>query len=393
LTVRAGVTSVAAMPRSTDHIVTTHAGSLPRPDDIVEMIWGGIDGTPPDQATLDARLDEAVADVVRRQRESGVDVVSDGELSKPGFSNYINDRFTGFEGRAEFQADDVAPFPNLAMRLFATPAMAHLVFSNCVDEVKVKDPDAVRRDVDRLKAALGDTPPSEAFMGAISPGQVAFNFPDHHYGSHEAYLAALAEALRHEYKTITDAGFSLQIDSPDLAMAAHCRSVGSSIQSWDTHLPMAIEALNAALDGIPEEQVRLHVCWGNYAGPHHRDVPLRDIIEPVLEANAGTFYVEGANPRHEHEWEVFKEVSLPEGKDLILGVIDVKVNAVEHPRLVAQRLVRLAEVVGRENVQAGTDCGFDTFIRFSQVDPDVVWLKLQALSEGAEMASKELWGS
>jgi 5-methyltetrahydropteroyltriglutamate--homocysteine methyltransferase len=391
LTPRAGVNSVRAMPRSTDRIVTTHAGSLPRPDDVVEMIWGGIEGKPPDADALETRLDEAVAEVVRRQRDSGVDLVSDGELSKPGFSNYINDRFTGFEGRAEFQADDVADFPNLAMRLFATPAMAHLVFANCVDEVTVKDPDAVHRDIDRLKRALGDIPPSEAFMGAISPGQVAFNFPDQHYGSHEKYLDALAQALRHEYKAITDAGFSLQIDSPDLAMAAHCRSVGSSIQSWDTHLPMAIEALNAALDGIPEEQVRLHVCWGNYAGPHHKDVPLRDIVGEVFKANAGTYYVEGANPRHEHEWEVFKEVSLPEGKDLILGVIDVKVNAVEHPRLVAQRLVRLAEVVGRENVVAGTDCGFDTFIRFSQVDPDVVWLKLQALSEGAAMASDELW--
>src|SRR3954468_1016906 len=182
------------MPRSTDHIVSTHAGSLPRPDDVVEMIWGGIEGKPPDQQALDARLDEAGAAAVRRQREAGVDIVSDGELSKPGFSNYINDRFTGFEGRAEFQADDVADFPNLAMRLFATPAMAHLVFANCVGPVEVKDPDAVRRDVDRLKRALGDTPPSEAFMGAISPGQVAFNFPDHHYGSHEAYLGALADA-------------------------------------------------------------------------------------------------------------------------------------------------------------------------------------------------------
>jgi 5-methyltetrahydropteroyltriglutamate--homocysteine methyltransferase len=381
------------MPRSTDRIVTTHAGSLPRPDDVVEMIWAGIEGQPTDEQALAQRLDGAVAEVVRQQRDAGIDVVSDGELSKPGFSNYINDRFTGFDGRSEFQADDVAPFPNLAMRLFATPAMAHLVFANCVDEVTVKDPGAVQRDIDRLKRALGDTPPSQAFMGAISPGQVAFNFPDHHYGSHEKYLEALGAALRHEYKAITDAGFNLQIDSPDLAMAAHCRSVGSSIQSWDTHLPMAIDALNAALDGIPEEQIRLHVCWGNYAGPHHKDVPLRDIVGEVFRANAGTFYVEGANPRHEHEWEVFKEVELPDGKDLILGVIDVKVNAVEHPRLVAQRLTRLAGVVGRENVQAGTDCGFDTFIRFSQVDPDVVWLKLQALSEGAAMASDELWAA
>ena len=380
------------MPRSTDHIVTTHAGSLPRPDDVVELIWGGIEGKEVDQGKLDEALDRAVPEVVAKQREAGIDVVSDGELSKPGFSNYINDRFTGFEGAAEFQADDVAPFPNLAMRLFNTPAMAHLVFANCVDEVTVKDPDAVRQDVDRLKRAIGDADPSTAFMGAISPGQIAFNFPDQHYGSHEKYLEALGQALRHEYKAITDAGFNLQIDSPDLAMAAHCRSVGSSIESWDTHLPMAIEALNAALDGIPPEQIRLHVCWGNYAGPHHKDVPLRDIVGEVFKANAGTFYVEGANPRHEHEWEVFKEIPLPEGKDLILGVIDVKVNAVEHPRLVAQRLTRLAGVVGKENVQGGTDCGFDTFIRFSQVDPDIVWLKLQALAEGAAMASQELWG-
>ncbi len=380
------------MPGSTDRIVTTHAGSLPRPDEVVELIWAGIEGQPVDEQALEQRLEGAVEHVVRRQREAGIDVVSDGELSKPGFSNYVNDRFSGFEGRAEFQADDVADYPNLAMRLFNTPAMAHLVFANCVGPVEVKDPDAVHRDVDRLRRALGDTPPEQAFVCAVSPGQVSFNFPDHYYGSHEKYLEAVGQALRHEYKAITDAGFNVQIDSPDLAMAAHSRSLGSSIVSWDRHLPMAIDALNAALDGIPEKQVRLHVCWGNYAGPHHKDVPLRDILEPVLKANAGTFYVEGANPRHEHEWEVFKEVPLPEDKDLILGVIDVKVNAVEHPRLVAQRLTRLAEVVGRERVQAGTDCGFDTFIRFSQVDPDVVWLKLQALSEGAQIASEELWG-
>jgi 5-methyltetrahydropteroyltriglutamate--homocysteine methyltransferase len=380
------------MPRSTDRIVTTHAGSLPRPDDLVDMVWAGIEGQEVDEQALQARLDTAVAEIVQKQHAAGVDYVSDGELSKPGFSNYINDRFSGFEGRSEFQADDVADFPNLAMRLFNTPAMAHLVFSNCVGPIENKDPEAVHRDIERFKRALGDTPPEKAFMGAISPGQVAFNFPDHHYGTHEKYLEAIGEALRDEYLAITQAGFSLQIDSPDLAMAAHCRSVGSSIQSWDTHLPMAIDALNAALDGIPEEQVRLHVCWGNYAGPHHKDVPLRDIVGEVMRANAGTYYVEGANPRHEHEWEVFKDVALPDGKDLILGVIDVKVNAVEHPRLVAQRLTRLAELVGKENVMAGTDCGFDTFVRFSQVDPDVVWLKLQALSEGAAMASEELWG-
>jgi 5-methyltetrahydropteroyltriglutamate--homocysteine methyltransferase len=375
---------------SADRILTTHAGSLPRPDDLADMIWAQQEGGDVDPAELENRIETAVQDVVAKQRDAGIDLVSDGEMSKTGFSTYVNERFSGFDGRAEFQADDVADFPDLAMRLFNTPAMAHLVFSNCVGPAELKDKDAVVHDVERLKRALGDADPSTAFVGAISPGQIAFNFPDHHYGSHEKYLAALGEALRHEYKAITDAGFNLQIDSPDLAMAAHCRSVGSSIQSWDTHLPMAIDALNAALDGIPEEQVRLHVCWGNYAGPHHKDVPLRDIIEPVLKANAGTIYVEGANPRHAHEWRVFEEVDLPDDKSVILGVIDVKSNHVEHPRLVADRLVQLGKIIGKERLLAGTDCGFDTFIRFSLVDPGVAWLKLKSLSDGAEIASGEL---
>ena len=376
---------------SAERILTTHAGSLPRPNDLAEMIWAGIDGEPVDADALAQRTDSAVAEVVRKQRDAGVDIVSDGELSKSGFSTYINDRFSGFEGRSEFQADDVADFPNLAMRLFATPSMAHLVFSNCTGPVQMHDTQAVDDDVDRLRRALDGADPSTAFMGAVSPGQIAFNYPDHHYGSHEAYLGALADALHYEYKAITDAGFSLQIDSPDLAMAAHCRSVGSSVGDWHTHLPLAIEALNAALDGIAPEQVRLHLCWGNYAGPHHKDVPLADIIEPVLKANVGAIYPEGANPRHEHEWRVFDDVKLPDQMSVILGVIDVKSNFIEHPQVVSDRLVRLAGLVGRERVIAGTDCGFDTFIRFSQVDPDVAWLKLRALADGAALASEELW--
>jgi len=379
------------MTAQADRILTTHAGSLPRPDDLAEMIWAGIDGNPVDAAALDARLDSAVEEIVRRQRDAGVDIVSDGELSKSGFSTYVNDRFSGFAGRSEFQADDVADFPNLAMRLFATPAMAHLVFANCVGEVTYTGHDALAADIRRLRAAIGDADPSTAFMGAISPGQIAFNYPDQHYGSHEAYLAALADVLAVEYNAIVDAGFNLQIDSPDLAMAAHCRSVGSSVGDWHTHLPLAVDALNAALDGIPREKVRMHVCWGNYGGPHHKDVPFADIVGEVLRANVGTIYPEGANPRHEHEWRVFEDVTLPDGMQVILGVIDVKSNFVEHPRVVADRLVRLAKIVGRENVLAGTDCGFDTFIRFSLVDPDVAWLKMEALSEGAAIASSELW--
>jgi 5-methyltetrahydropteroyltriglutamate--homocysteine methyltransferase len=379
------------MTRSEDRIRTTHAGSLPRPDDLVEMIWGRMDGEEVDQAALDARIDSGVAEVVQKQREAGIDIVSDGELSKTGFSTYVGERFSGFEGRAEFQADDVADFPDLAMRLFNTPAMAHLVFSNCVGPVELSDKEALDKDIDRLKRALKGVDSSDAFMGAISPGQIAFNYPDHYYGSHEAYLGALADALSYEYNAIVDAGFNLQIDSPDMAMAAHCRSVGSSVGDWHTHLPLAVEALNAALDGIPPEKVRLHVCWGNYGGPHHKDVPLKDIIELVLKVNAGTIYPEGANPRHEHEWRVFEEVDLPEDKSIIRATIDVKSNYVEHPQVVADRIVQLANVVGKERVLAGTDCGFDTFIRFSLVDPQVAWLKLRSLSEGAELATRELW--
>jgi 5-methyltetrahydropteroyltriglutamate--homocysteine methyltransferase len=269
--------------------------------------------------------------------------------------------------------------------------MAHVVFAKCVGPVALTDQQAVHADVDRLQRALNGSDPSTAFMGAVSPGQIAFNYPNQHYGSHEEYLGALADALSYEYKAITDAGFNLQVDSPDLAMAAHCRSVGSSVGDWHTHVPLAIEALNAALAGIPREQVRLHVCWGNYGGPHHKDVPLKSIIGEVLKANVGTIYPEGANPRHEHEWRVFEELDLPDEMSIILGVIDVKSNCVEHPRVVADRLVRLAGVVGKERVLAGTDCGFDTFIRFSLVDPGVAWLKLHALAEGAQLASADLW--
>lgn len=377
----------------TDRIITTHAGSLPRPEDIAEMVWAHVEGKEIDRSKLDSRLDEGVAEVVKKQRDAGVDKVSDGELSKPGFSTYVSDRFTGFSGQSEFQSDDVAPFPNLAMRLFATDAMAHTIFANCTGPVELKDKQSVLDDIARFTRTLDDAgiPLTDGFMGAISPGQIAFNYPDQHYGSHEKYLERLAEVLSYEYKAITDAGLTLEVDSPDLAMSAHCRSVGSSVGDWHTHLPLAVEALNSALEGIPPEQIRLHVCWGNYAGPHHHDVPLEEIIGEVLKAKVGTIYTEGGNPRHEHEWRVFEKTMLPDDKKIILGVIDVKTNYIEHPQVVAERLVRLANVVGKERVIAGTDCGFDTFIKFSQVDPDVVWLKLKALSDGAELASSELW--
>jgi len=224
-----------------------------------------MDGEEVDDRELEAMIGEAVVELVAKQREVGLDVISDGEMSKPGFSSYVSDRFSGFAGTSEFQSDDVAPFPELAMKLFANPQTAHLGFSNCVGPVELTDRDAVHRDIARFKSALGDADPSTAFMGTISPGQIAFNYPDQHYGSHEKYLAACAEALAYEYRAIVDAGFNLQIDSPDMAMAAHARSVGSSVGDWHHHLPLAVEALNGALEGIPPERVRFHVCWGNTA--------------------------------------------------------------------------------------------------------------------------------
>jgi 5-methyltetrahydropteroyltriglutamate--homocysteine methyltransferase len=349
-----------------------------------------MDGQEVDASELDASVKIAVEQVVSKQREIGIDVVSDGEMGKPGFSTYVRERYSGFEGQAEFQSDDVAPFPNLAMRLFATDAMAHVLFSNCVGPVELTDKESILRDIENFKAALGDTPLDAAFMGAVSPGQIAFNYPNHYYGSHEEYLQALVQALAYEYRAIIDAGLNLQIDSPDLAMAAHSRSVGSSITSWDQHLPLAIEAINAALEGIPPERVRLHVCWGNYAGPHHCDVPFAEIAGQVIKANVGAIYPEGGNPRHEHEWRVFEDLELPNGMNVILGVIDTKTNYIEHPQVVADRLVRVGRLIGRDRLLAGTDCGFDTFIRFSLVDPGVAWLKLKSLADGAEIASAEL---
>jgi 5-methyltetrahydropteroyltriglutamate--homocysteine methyltransferase len=349
-----------------------------------------MDGREVDRARLEDRMKSAVAEVVAKQRDLGIDVISDGEMSKPGFSTYVSERFRGFDGRAEFQSDDVAPFPDLAMRLFATDSMAHVVFSNCVGPVELTDGESIHRDIANLKAALGGTPLENAFMGSISPGQIAFNYPNQHYGSHEEYLGALVNALSDEYRAIIDAGLNLQVDSPDLAMAAHSRSVGSSITSWDQHLPLAIEAINAALDGIPPERVRLHVCWGNYAGPHHCDVPFADIAGEVVKANVGTIYPEGGNPRHEHEWRVFGDLKLPDGMKVILGVIDTKTNYIEHPQVVADRLVRVGRLIGRDRLLAGTDCGFDTFINFSQVDPAVAWHKLASMVQGAELATAEL---
>ena len=380
------------MKRSIDRIVTTHGGSLPRPDDLAHMMYDKLDGKPVDEARLKTRVKETVAEMVRKQREAGIDVVSDGEMSKPGFSNYIIQRFSGFgTERAQFMATDLAEVPHLAAQHFGNEGGQHIIMPMVVGPIELRDKNAVRIDIENLKTALGNKSPDEAFICAVTPGQVAFNFPNRHYRSLEEYLEAAGNALRYEYQAIIEAGFNLQLDSPDLAMRAHAFTDGKGPLDIRRYVPIAIEALNHATRGLPAEKLRLHLCWGNYVGPHHKDVELQEIIEPVLKANAGFIYFEGANPRHEHEWEIWQKLRLPEGKAMIPGMIDTATNHVEHPRLVAQRIEQFAKLVGKENVIAGTDCGFGTFVGSSGVDPDVAWLKLQALAEGARIASQRLW--
>lgn len=381
------------MKRSTDRILTTHAGSLPRPEDLKRMMWDKLDGKPVDESRLKARVCEAVTEVVAKQDRAGIDILSDGEMSKPGFSNYVIERYGGFShNRTYFERLDMADAPNVARQIMDTDAGHHVVFTEVVGAVALQDRAAIQTDLDNFKAALGGRDLDQAFVPAVTPGQITFNFVNRYYPSFEKYLWAIAEALEPEYKMIVDAGFNLQLDSPDLAMRGHCISnnIGGPADQ-KKYLPMLIEALNHATREIPPEKMRLHLCWGNYPGPHHKDVELREIIEPVLKSRAAFIYPEAANPRHQHEWEVWREVRLPEGKALIPGVIDTATNHVEHPRVVAQRIERFARVVGKENVIAGTDCGFATFVGWSGVDPDVAWLKLEALAQGARIASENLW--
>src|SRR5262245_42915122 len=381
------------MPRNQDRILTTHAGSLPRPPDLTRMMWDVIDEKPVDEAQLQARISQAVFDVVARQRQVGVDIVSDGEMSKVGFSNYVMQRYSGFANRAQFVATDLGDFPEIVNQLFVeNEGGRHLVLPNVEGPIELRDHGAVQRDIRNLKAALGDRSPETAFIAAVTPGQMLFNFPNLYYPTAEAYIEAAAKALRAEYRAIVDAGLNLQLDAPDLAMRAHCWTGSTGPADIKNYVPMAIEAMNDAIRGLPPDKVRLHLCWGNYAGPHHHDVELKDIIGSVLKTDAGSIYFEAANPRHAHEWEVWEEAKIPDGKVLIPGVIDTLTNHVEHPRLVAQRLEKFAGIVGRENVIAGTDCGFGTFVGWSGCDPKVAWLKLEAMAQGAEIASARLWG-
>ena len=378
------------MQRSTDRILTTHVGSLPRPDDLTEMLMARDRGDPLDTAAFDARVKQGVAEVVNHQRDVGIDVLNDGEWSKPDYSTYIKNRLTGFEGSPTQQdaSRDMSEFPEFAP-FRRGGGLAQIARPKCNGPIAWKDFEAVKTDIANLKAAAGNA--TEAFMTAASPGQVARFQGNEYYKSDEEYLWALGNALKDEYKAITDAGFILQLDCPDLGSGWNGQFRNLTLEEFRKVVDMHLEVLDAAISEIPPEQVRLHLCWGNYEGPHNHDIPLREIIEPVLKSRPGAVSFEGANPRHEHEWTVFEEVKLPDGKLVIPGVIDSTTNFIEHPEVVAQRIERYAAVVGRENVIAGADCGFATFANSPTVVPAITWAKFGSLVEGARIASSRLW--
>ena len=380
------------MKRSTERFLTTHTGSLPRPEDLIRAMYAKEEGVPVDPAALGARVGSAVEEVVRKQAEAGVDVINDGEMSKPSYATYIKDRLSGFGGSGNtFVYQDLVAFPSLAKRVFGDPGRSRRKTPACNAAIGVRDPQAARADVEHLQAALAKVQSQEAFMSAASPGVVSLFFRNEHYPSEEAYIFAIAEAMRHEYETIAKAGIVLQLDCPDLAMGRHIQHADLSLPEWRKKAELHVEALNHAVAKIAPDQLRMHLCWGNYEGPHHCDVALADVIDIVFRARPSAILIEAANPRHAHEWTVFEKVKLPDGKMLIPGVIESKSNFIEHPELVAQRIARYARLVGRENVMAGSDCGFGTWVGQAAVDPDVVWAKMASMSEGARIASRKFW--
>src|SRR6516162_2234747 len=380
------------MRRSTERFLTTHTGSLPRAEDLVRTMFAKEEGVPVDPAALKARIRLAVADVVKQQVEAGIDIVNDGEMSKPSYATYIKDRLDGFGGESRpLTYQDLVDFPDFARRVFGDPGRARRKTPGCNGPISLRDADAAAVDVDNLQAALARVNAEEGFLSAASPGVIALFFHNGHYPSEEAYLYAIADAMRREYETIAGAGLILQIDCPDLAMGRHIQYADLSVAEFRTKARLHIEVLNHAVANIPADRLRLHLCWGNYEGPHHCDVPLRDIIETVFLAKPSGLSFEAANPRHAHEWTVFEDIKLPDDKVLIPGVIESKTNFIEHPELIAQRIGRYARLVGRENVIAGSDCGYGTWVGQAAVDPGVVWAKLASLAEGARRATREFW--
>ncbi|HEY6831515.1 MAG TPA: cobalamin-independent methionine synthase II family protein [Pseudolabrys sp.] len=380
------------MQRSKDRFLTTHTGSLPRPDDLIRMMYAKEEGVPVDPNPLAERIKSAVAEVAKRQADAGVDLINDGEMSKPSYATYIKDRLDGFGGTGNtFVYQDLAEFPRLEKKVFGDPGRSRRKTPACNGPISVRDRGAAQTDAENLTAALSALKAAGGFMSAASPGVVSLFFRNDYYKDFETYIFAIADAMRHEYETVAKAGFVLQIDCPDLGMGRHIQYADLSLPEFRKRAELHVEALNHAVATIPAEQLRMHVCWGNYEGPHHRDVPLADIIDIVFKAKPCAISFEAANPRHAHEWTLFERVKLPDGKVLIPGVIESKANFIEHPELIAQRIAHYAKLVGRENVIAGSDCGYGTWVGQAAVDPDIVFAKLAAMAEGASIASKQFW--
>jgi 5-methyltetrahydropteroyltriglutamate--homocysteine methyltransferase len=387
------------MKRSTDRILTTHVGSLIRPQALQEFMRAKQSDAPYDRAGYEACLAQSIADVVRRQAETGIDVISDGEFGKAiSWNQYVVERLSGFELRPippglrpGVPGADRTRFKEFYAELDVREPMANAKMVACIGPVKYIGQEIVRRDIANFKAALNGLKVQEAFMPVVAPSSVLPDRKDEYYKGEEDWLEAVTAAMRTEYRMIVDAGFVLQIDDARAATAFDRMVPPGTFEDYRRWLAKFVESLNHALEGIPEDRVRYHVCWGSWPGPHVSDVPLKDIVDLILKVRAGAYVIESANPRHEHEWQVWKNVKLPDGKVLIPGVISHATNVVEHPELIAERILRFANLLGRENVMVGTDCGFAQGTFYRRVHPTIMWAKFEALAEGARLASKQLW--
>ncbi|MFT4663455.1 MAG: 5-methyltetrahydropteroyltriglutamate--homocysteine methyltransferase [Polaribacter sp.] len=381
------------MQTSTARILTTHVGSLPRSKAVTDLIFAKEREEEVDETLFDQSIKEAVDAVVARQLASNVDIVSDGEMSKISYATYIKDRITGFAGDSARNAPkDLEEFPGFLKRAAKGGGTPTYSRPCCVSSIEVKSTLPLEKDLAHFKTAVDKYSPTDAFMNAASPGVIALFLPNKHYQTQDEYLEALAEAMRPEYEAIVAAGFILQLDSPDIGLGRHMMFKDETEEDYIRLANQHIEMLNYALRNISADRVRMHVCFGNYEGPHHHDAPMSLVLPIALKAKPQGLLFESSNPRHAHEWTTFRDASIPEDKILIPGVLDSTTNFIEHPELVAQRIERFANIVGRERVIAGTDCGFSTFAGFGAVDEDIVYAKLAAMGKGAEIASKRLWG-
>jgi 5-methyltetrahydropteroyltriglutamate--homocysteine methyltransferase len=387
------------MKNSSSRILTTHVGSLARPPEIIEVMRAKEAGQTYDAQRLAGLVRDSVQEVVRRQVEAGIDVPSDGEYGKPSFTAYVHDRLTGFEPSPSAPREaslrnayrDRMRFPEFYAEYDSGGEAAAGSQVVCTGPITYQGQEAVQSDISNFKAALETAEPEEAFIPAVAPGTIELQRSNVFYATEEEFLAAIADAMKEEYRAIVDAGFILQVDDPRVVTHYGNPDPAPTIEEYRKFASLRVAALNHALEGIPADRVRYHLCWGSWHGPHTTDVPLRDIVDIVLQVNAGAYCVEAANPRHAHEWEVWENVKLPDGKILIPGVVAHTTNHVEHPELVAQRIVNYARMLGRENVMAGSDCGFSQGAFTPRVHPSIMWAKLEALAQGAALASQQLW--